>query len=254
MMTLLAAAPPPQEWAYYCGLTPDKQLAWEERGDERNKSMLYLMNSKNKHSKKDLRLAYSQGNMTAYPSNIKEMARYLSTQYPNNKPTNQRNGKKGDKNRGDDPKSKDKNSNTGDTACAHVEDTTTTEESTIPSGGASIIAHVFETNEQSSCPWRTVEEILEAHPMNDDDFSGGTNPSDVFINIMNSKGMMTGSHITDLYTNKYKESFPSELLNTVLNVPQACNFVSKKPVTLIRQIQGLKHVVKNHQYNTCKRY
>ena len=55
------------------------------------------MTSKNKHAKKDLGLDYSQGNMTAYSPNIEAMARYLSTQYPNNKPANQRNGKKGDK-------------------------------------------------------------------------------------------------------------------------------------------------------------
>ena len=100
------------------------------------------MNLKNKHAKKDLHLAYSQGNMTAYPPNIEGMARCLLTQYPNNKPVNQHNGKKGDTNKGDDPKSKDKDSNTRDTAGSHVGDTATTEESTPPSGGASIGAHV----------------------------------------------------------------------------------------------------------------
>ena len=44
----------------------------------------------------------------------------------------------GDKKKGDDPKSKDKDNKTGATAGAHVEDTTTLEESTAPSGGASI--------------------------------------------------------------------------------------------------------------------
>ena len=84
------------------------------------------MNSKNKHARKNLRLAYSQRNITAYPPNTKGMARYLSTQYFNNKPTNQRNDKKWDKNMGDDPKSKDKDANMGDTTGAHVGDTTTT--------------------------------------------------------------------------------------------------------------------------------
>ena len=68
--------------------------------------MLYLMNSKNKHAKKNLCLAYSQGNMTAYPPDIEGMARYLSTQYPNNKPANQHSGNKGDKSKGDDPNPK----------------------------------------------------------------------------------------------------------------------------------------------------
>ena len=72
---------------------------WEDKGKGLNKAILYLMNSKNKNTKKDLRPAYSQGNLTAYPSTIKGMARYPSTQYPNNKPTNQRNGKKGIKRR-----------------------------------------------------------------------------------------------------------------------------------------------------------
>ena len=123
MMTLLTAAAPQLKWAAYCGLTSKEQLVWEERGDELNKSMLYLMNSKKKHAKKDLVLAYSQRNMTAYPLNIEAMARYLLTKYLNNKPLNQRNGKKGDTNKGDGQKSKDKDSNTGDTTGLHVGDT-----------------------------------------------------------------------------------------------------------------------------------
>ena len=59
------------------------------------------------------------------------MARYLSTQYPNNKPANQRGGKKGDKKKDDESKSEDKDSNTGGTAGVHVEDTTKTKESTM---------------------------------------------------------------------------------------------------------------------------
>ena len=59
MMVLLAAETIPLEWAAYCMLTPNKQLAWEERGNELTKVMLYLMNLKNKYAKKDLCLAYS---------------------------------------------------------------------------------------------------------------------------------------------------------------------------------------------------
>ena len=51
------------------------------------------MDLKDKHAKKDLLLAYSQGNLTAYPPTIEGMDRCLSTQYPKNKPANQRNGK-----------------------------------------------------------------------------------------------------------------------------------------------------------------
>ena len=74
MMILLAVGTIPLDWVVYCELTPDKQLAWEERGDELNKATLYLMNSKNKQAKKDLSLAYSQGNMTAYSTNIEAMS------------------------------------------------------------------------------------------------------------------------------------------------------------------------------------
>ena len=75
-------------------MPPADQLVWEERGNKLNKAILYLMNLKNEHAKKDLCLAYSQGNLTAYPPTIEGMTRYLSTQYPNNKPANQRRGKR----------------------------------------------------------------------------------------------------------------------------------------------------------------
>ena len=158
------------------------------------------MNLKNKTAKKDLHLAYSQRKNTAYPANIKSMARYLSTQYPNNKPAHQRGGKKEDRRKGNDSKSEDKDSNTGGTADAHVEDTTTTEVSTFPCRVASIGAHASEKNIQSSRSSHTMEEILRPHPMNDDDFWGNTNSTDVSIDTANSKEMMTGSHITELHT------------------------------------------------------
>ena len=73
---------------------------WDQRADELNQSMLFLMNSKNEIAKKDLRLAYSQGTNTVCPSNIEEMARYLSTQYPNKNSAHQWDGKRGIKRRG----------------------------------------------------------------------------------------------------------------------------------------------------------
>ena len=93
-----------------------------------NQSMFYLMNSKNELTKKDVHMVYSQGNNTAYPLNIESMARYLSTQYSNNKLAHQRGGKKGDKRKSNDLKSEDKDSDTGGTTDTHIEDTTTTEE------------------------------------------------------------------------------------------------------------------------------
>ena len=74
---------------------------WEGRADTLNQTMLYLMNLKYENAKKDLCLAYSQGKNTVYPINIKSGARYhLSTQYPNNKPTNQHQENKGNKRKG----------------------------------------------------------------------------------------------------------------------------------------------------------
>ena len=139
------------------------------------------------------------------------MARYLSTQYSNNKPANQRQCKKGDRKKGDESKSEDKDSNTGGTAGAQVEDTTTSEKSTVPSGAPSVGAHVSEINVQSSNSSRTMEEILGAHPMNDDDFWGNANPTDVSIDMVNSKEKMTGSHITEFNTHKDKQPVVTDL-------------------------------------------
>ena len=83
------------------------------------------MNSKNEITKKDLQLAYSQGNHTAYPTDIKTAAWYLTTQYPNIKSGNQRKNKQ---KKVDDPKFEDKDNATTGTAGAHVEDNTTNEE------------------------------------------------------------------------------------------------------------------------------
>ena len=80
MEVLSKAQPSALDWAAYYALTAYQQLVWELRADELNQTMLFLMNSKNKTAKKDLRLVYSHGNNTAYPLNITAMARYLSTQ------------------------------------------------------------------------------------------------------------------------------------------------------------------------------
>ena len=201
LLDILNKAEIPLDWAGYCFLLEENQLMWGLRADALNQAMLYLMNSKNKNAKKDLHLAYSQGNNTAYSTNIESAARYLSTQYPNNKPTNQRGGNKGDKRRGDDPKSEDKDSNTGDTTGAHVEDTTTNEDITAPSGGASLGAHISDTNKKPSRLSRMVDEILGAHHVNDD-FWDNTNPTDVSIDTVNSEEKMTGSHTTKFHTHE----------------------------------------------------
>ena len=80
--------------------------------------------------------------------------------------------KKRDKRKGNDSKSEDKDSNTNGTDGTHVADTTTTEAFTTPSRAPGIGAHISETNVQLSRSSRTVEEILGAHPINDEDLWG----------------------------------------------------------------------------------
>ena len=43
MMVLMAAETIPLDWAAYCALIPDKQLAWEEKGNELTKAILSLI-------------------------------------------------------------------------------------------------------------------------------------------------------------------------------------------------------------------
>ena len=69
-MALLGAAVPAIEWAGWCALTLNKQLIWEERGNELNKAILHLMNLKNKNAKRDLRLAYFQRNSLSFKYHI----------------------------------------------------------------------------------------------------------------------------------------------------------------------------------------
>ena len=73
------------------------------------------------------------------------MTRYLSTQYNNKIPNNPRD-KRGDRKskKGDDSKSEDSNSTTTGTACANVGEVTTPQDSTAPSKGSIIGAHVSE--------------------------------------------------------------------------------------------------------------
>ena len=94
-MELLRVVVPLIDWAGYCQLTHAKQPTLEESGDALTKPILFLINLKNDNAKKDLHLAYSQGNITMYPLTIKAMASYLSTQYPNKTIVHQRKGKKG---------------------------------------------------------------------------------------------------------------------------------------------------------------
>ena len=79
LINLLSNADPALDWNGYCALPADDRLEWERRADALTQGMIYIMNSKNEIDKKDLWLAYSQGNHTTYPANIGSAARYLTT-------------------------------------------------------------------------------------------------------------------------------------------------------------------------------
>ena len=114
--------------------------------------------------------------------------------------------------KGNDPTSEDMDSNTGGTTGAHVEDTTPNEDTTALSGRASLGAHVSETNQTSSRPSRTVDEMLGVYPVNGD-FWGNINPTDVYIDTMNSEEKMAGSHITKFHTHENEQTVVTELLS-----------------------------------------
>ena len=102
----------------------------------------------------------------------------------------------------------------GGTAGVHVEDNTTNKDTTTPSGGSSLGAHVLETNQAAPCLARTVEEILGAHPI-DDTFWDNTNPTDVSVDTVNSEEQIMGSHITKFHTPDDKQIVLADLLSQV---------------------------------------
>ena len=148
------------------------------------------------------------------------MARYMSMQYPNKNPGHQRNCRKGDRNKkkGDDPKYVDKDINATGTTGAHIEDITTPEDSTTPSGGSSIGAHVSEVTEQLFWPTQFVEDMLGVHSIGDAIW-GGTNPCDVSVDTANSTEIMADSHIIEEQTFIFCRSDQDELLNMTSDEP-----------------------------------
>ena len=165
--------------------------------DALNKAMLLLLNSRNNNAKKDLCLAYSQGNKAAYPLNLESMARYLSAMSSIKSANNPRDNKKEDKNgkKDNEPKSEDKDNNTIGTAGAHVGETTTPKDSNAPSDGSSIGAHVSEVDEPGTRLTRSVQEILATHAI-DDPIWDYTDAYDVVFDTKNSAEALAGNHIT----------------------------------------------------------
>ena len=91
-------------------------------------------------------------------------------------------------------KSEDKyNSNTGTTG-AHVGETTTLQDSSTPSSGLSIGAHVCDVTKPDVWPVQYVQDILAAHPIGDPIWSH-TNACDISIDTVNSAEALAGNHI-----------------------------------------------------------
>ena len=150
-MHLLSNGEPALDWDSYCALPAEGRLEWERRADALTQGMFFIMNSKNEIAKKDPQLAYSQGNHTAYLTDIESPARYLTTQYPNIPPGNHR--KKNKQRKADDPKSEDKDNVTSGTAGAHVEDSTTNGDTTAPSGEAGVTSQKQAKQHPLHCVW-----------------------------------------------------------------------------------------------------
>ena len=95
--------------------------------------------------------------------------------------------KKGDKNgkKGDKTKLEHKNdSNTG-TVGAHVGETATPQDSSTPSDGYSIGAHVSDVTKPVVLPARSIQDILAAHPIGDPIWSH-TDACDISIDTVKS--------------------------------------------------------------------
>ena len=164
---LLKAETSPQGLGDYCTMNVVDRLVWEEKADALNKAMFLLMNSKNDNAKKNLRLAYSQGNKLAYPLNVESTARYVSLMY-NIKSANNACNKKGDKNgmKGDEPKSKDKDNCNTSTAGAQVGETATPQDSNTLSDGSSIGAHVSKVAKPNTRLTQSVQDMLATNAIN----------------------------------------------------------------------------------------
>ena len=164
---LLKAKTPQQNWGHYCAMLAADQLVWEEKASALNKAMLPLMNLKNYNAKKDLRFAYSQGNISAYPLDIESMARYLLLMY-NIKNVNNPRNKKGNKNwkKGDEPKSEDKdNNNTSTTGWGNYN--VSRFNCSYSSKGSSIGAHVNHKYGTFKANYYTVWYWMELCPVYD---------------------------------------------------------------------------------------
>ena len=72
----------PGTLASFYSVSAKNKAIWERVYDDLIMSMLFLNNSKNDDTKKELRRSYANGNTSAYQITLEKMARLLSSQYP----------------------------------------------------------------------------------------------------------------------------------------------------------------------------
>ena len=111
------------------------------------------------------------------------------------------------------------NTSTSGTAGAHVGETATPKDTTVPSKEGSIGAHVSETSQRPFCPARSVEELLAAHPV-DDAIWSNSNPTDVSIDTAHSAEFLAGSHFTENFTYAFEKSYPFGSTDLSSSVPE----------------------------------
>ena len=164
----------------YFSMGENEKAMWEKKGNDLTVAMLWLSNSRNENMKRELRLAYSQGNTDCYPTDPEKMARLAASQYimsaPRNANNKQRNGQNGDdpNNEGDgqsDP-SKAGGSEPQETLGAHVGDNTIPNGETSDDkdekdkeGDGSLGFHLLEPCGETSNKATTVECLLASHPI-----------------------------------------------------------------------------------------
>ena len=97
----------------------------------------------------------------------------------------------------------------------------------------------MEENEQLFRPSHTIEGILKAHSICDDEFWGGTDPGDVSIDTEISKEIVAGNHIIEQHTQEYQGPVPPELLNVAPNESQTYDLPQNYQVDSLNKFKDL---------------
>ena len=109
------------------------------------------------------------------------------------------------------------NNNTCNTG-AHVGETTTPQDSSTPSNGLSIGAHVYEVTKPDVWPAQSIQDILAAHPI-DDSIWSHPNVCDFSIITVNSTEALAGIHTGESTYTLHRPNPRFELITVDAYVP-----------------------------------